>query len=198
MRSVCVTGVTGVGGWLGGWLGGRPGWLGCCLVAQATSPLCAHGDAQVAKQSSKASLVLQMKDVPQEGRVFVCKAVTDAAAMLVSGAQLLCRHCGDTKGKEVRKLVRWVHTPPASNSSSSTTTTTTATATATLLGSLTLCFPLPVGPVRSARGCAGWLGASTPRGLSSLEAHALCLLLPLPPPPDVPHPPGVLCRAVWA
>ena len=63
----------------------------------------------VARQSSKAALVLNMKDAPADGRAFVSKAVADSAALLVGGCQLLCMRCGTTKAKELKKLVRYAH-----------------------------------------------------------------------------------------
>lgn len=78
----------------------------------AQDALLAHIASQadcVGAAATKATAVLTMGEVTEAHCKFVCEGLVQPVAMLVSGVQLFCRHCGATRRQEVRSLTRCVH-----------------------------------------------------------------------------------------
>ncbi len=63
---------------------------------------------QLSHEATKLTAIFLVTSVTEEHCRFVCEAITQPLAMLVSGVQLFCRHAGTARRAEARSLVRCV------------------------------------------------------------------------------------------
>jgi hypothetical protein len=63
----------------------------------------------ISRSATKCAAVLPMAGVDDEGRRFVSTGLVEAAAMMVSGCQIVVRSACVTRAKEVKRFVKYEH-----------------------------------------------------------------------------------------